>query len=118
MSVTTDMRDIDAARLAAISTWIDEYPPNAARDPEANMLIRVTKVGEEYGEAVAAMVGAMDQNPRKGATHALDDVRKELLDVALTALAAFEHLTGNDGHSMAALTEHIHAVYTRAGLNE
>lgn len=104
------------AKIAALSSWIDEAPANAARDKEAALWGRVAKVGEEHGEAIAALVGATGQNPRKGRTHGLTDVEKELLDVALTALAAVEHLRGNRGCSIELLDEHVQRVYDRAGL--
>lgn len=104
-----------AERLAALSRWIDDAPANADRDPEAALWARVGKVGEEFGEAIQALIGATGQNPRKGVTHTLDDVIQELLDVALTALCAVEHMTGNGGRSMIAFDSKISRVYERAG---
>jgi NTP pyrophosphatase (non-canonical NTP hydrolase) len=103
-----------AERLAAISTWIDAA--NADRDPEALTWIRVAKVAEECGEAVSALNGATGANPRKGVTNHLAEVAAELLDVALTALAAVEHLTGNVGGSLALLDEKVAVVAARAGV--
>jgi hypothetical protein len=105
-----------ADKLAALSRWIDESPANAARDPEAVLWGRVSKVGEEFGEAIQALVGATGQNPRKGVTNGMDAVVEELLDTALTAACAVEHLTGNHGHALAMLSMKIDAVYRRAGL--
>ena len=62
------------------------------------------------------MIGLTGQNPRKGVTHTIDDVRKELLDVAVTALGAIEHLDGNQGRSLDALAVHVAALMARAGL--
>jgi hypothetical protein len=95
-----------AKRLAVLSTWIDDA--NAHRDPEAATWGRVAKVAE--------YVGATGQNPRKGVQGCVDDVVKELLDVAVTALAAVEHFNGNDGGSLAMLAEHIDGLVVRAGL--
>jgi hypothetical protein len=92
-----------AETLVRLSRWIDESAPNAGRDPEARTWGRVAKVAEECGEAVAALIGATGQNPRKGMTHSMDDVERELYDVALTALAAAEHLRGHDGGALAGL---------------
>ena len=108
--------DTAAQKLAAISRWIDESPANVARDPEAALWGRVSKVGEEFGEAIQALVGATGQNPRKGVTNTMQDVIEELLDTALTATCAVEHLTGNHGHALAELSMKIEKVYTRAGL--
>ncbi|GIM94423.1 hypothetical protein [Paractinoplanes toevensis] len=43
---------------------------------------------EEAGEAAAAWIGTIGQNPRKGFTHGRQDVADELGDVAFTALVA------------------------------
>jgi hypothetical protein len=107
-----------ADKIAALSRWIDEAPANAARDPEAALWARVAKVGEEFGEAIQALIGVTGQNPRKGVTHTMDDVVAELLDTALTAVCAVEHITGNHGHALAELSMKIDAVYHRAGLAE
>lgn len=105
-----------AEQLVALSRWIDA--PNAHRDPEAQAWSRIAKVAEEHGEAVAAYIGATGQNPRKGVTHSLDDVTDELLDVALTALAAVEHLRGHDGRAFDLLAAKLAAVARRAGVLE
>jgi hypothetical protein len=107
----------DAGRqLAALSRWIDTHPANAARDPEAQLWGRVSKVSEETGEAIAALIGATGQNPRKGLTHTMDDVVAELLDVAVTALCAVEHVRGNTGGSLDELVAMIDRTVLRAGL--
>lgn len=106
----------DARALAALSDWIDRAPANAARDPEAATWGRLAKITEEAGEVIAAFIGVTEQNPRKGRTHDGSDVVKELLDVALTALCAVEHMHNNDGSSMARLSEHIRYVADRAGV--
>lgn len=103
--------------LAALSRWIDDHPANAARDREAALWGRIAKVTEEAGEVVAAFIAVTGQNPRKPASGSLDDVTKELLDVAVTALAAVEHLRGNDGGALGALDGHVAALAVRAGLS-
>jgi len=108
--------DETAAKLAALSEWIDTAPANATRDKEAALWGRVAKVGEEHGEAIAALIGATGQNPRKGVTHGMVDVEEELLDVALSALCAVEHLNGNNGVSMKAFAYKVAEVFERAGL--
>ncbi len=92
--------------LAGYSMQIDQAPANAARDPEARTWGRLAKVAEESGEVIAAYIGATGQNPRKGITHTMADVRAELLDVALTALMAYEHVTAYDGSCIEALADH------------
>jgi NTP pyrophosphatase (non-canonical NTP hydrolase) len=100
--------------LAALSKWIDDG--NSHRDPEAITWGRLAKVSEECGEVIAAYIGATGQNPRKGVTGNLDDVVTELLDVAVTALCAVEHLTDRDGLSVDRLAEKVRRVAARAGL--
>lgn len=97
-----------AAAAARISQWIDDEPANQAMTPMEQLLFRtVVKVGEELGETCAALIGMTGQNPRKGVTHSLDDVKKEVLDKCVTALLALEHMTGNQGDALSALIEHI-----------
>ena len=110
MSTTTDA----ATALTELSGWIRRA--NALRDDEATLWGQVAKVGEEHGEAVAAMIGYTGQNPRKGFTHGRDDVVEELLDVAVAALNAVEFLRGHDGRALAELEDKILRVHLRAGL--
>ena len=101
--------------IAALSRWIDDG--NAQRDPEAATWARLAKITEEAGEVVAAHIGATGQNPRKGVTHSGQDVQEELLDVAVTALAALEHLRGHDEQSLALLARKVAGTLERAGLH-
>lgn len=101
--------------LADLSRWIDRH--NAHRDAEAVTWGRIAKVSEEHGEAIAALILATGQNPRKpGDPEQYANVIKELLDVAVTALGAVEHMTGNTGLSVRLLGQHVEDVVKRAGL--
>jgi hypothetical protein len=102
-----------SADIAAISGWIDGSYPDGL-DPEALIWRRVTKVCEESGEVIDALGGWLGENPRKGVTHTRDDLIGELLDVAVAALGAVEHLTGNDGVSAHLLNAHAKYVLARA----
>ncbi|MBN6052032.1 MazG-like family protein, partial [Nonomuraea sp. RK-328] len=107
------------ALIQALSTWIDQSPDNLARDPEALLWGRVAKVAEEAGEAINALVGVTGQNPRKGRSATWQDVEYELLDVALTAMAAVAHLRAEDPEPadlLGMLAGHVEAVARRAGL--
>jgi hypothetical protein len=101
---------------ARLSQWVDDAPANKARDPEAQLWGRVAKVTEEAGEAVAALISATGQNPRKPEIGSMDDVIKELLDTAVTALGAVEHITGNKGMSGPLLEGHLNHLLGRVGL--
>jgi len=94
----------DTAMLTALAdNGLLLTPPVAEVLEAAKAWGRVCKVSEESGEVVAALIGVTGQNPRKGVTHTWDDVEEELYDVALTALAAIEHLRGNNGTALADL---------------
>jgi hypothetical protein len=102
------------AALAAFSQWLDDSM--RGRTPEEVDLHRTMKVGEECGEAIAALIGVTGANPRKGRTHTTVELVGELLDVAVTALGAVEHFTGNRGAARSMLDDKILTVAHRAGL--
>lgn len=104
--------ELAASRLVFVSQWIDAH--NARRDPEAVLWSRVTKASEESGEAQKALRGALGENPRKGVTHDLSDVVDELLDTAVAALGAVEHIREHRGDALELLDLHIARVYGRA----
>lgn len=108
------MANIASRDLVNLSKWIDAG--NDHRDPEAIAWGRISKITEEAGEVIAAFIGSTGQNPRKGVTHSLEDVKKELLDVAITALGAYEHLDGHSGNALPALYVAITSVAKRAGV--
>ncbi|MFT3888524.1 MAG: MazG-like family protein [Arachnia sp.] len=114
MATPSETFDVDELGLSIVrlSQWIDEG--NAGRPPEAETWARVAKVAEEAGEVIAAQIGATGQNPRKGVSHSVDDVEEELLDVAVTALAAVEHLRGHDGRALELLADKVARIIARA----
>ncbi|WP_055566007.1 MazG-like family protein [Streptomyces atriruber] len=73
----------------AVVDWLD----NAAKGQGDQTALRLLKIGEEYGEATQAYIGAVGQNPRKGFTHAPRDVAEELCDVILAAMVALHGFT-------------------------
>jgi hypothetical protein len=99
--------------LVSISELIDESEMRQHRDPVAITWGRLAKVAEESGEVIAAYIGVIGQNPRKGRTHTDDDVKRELLDVALTALAAYEHMDGHRYNAIIDLGEHTRVTLAR-----
>lgn len=105
--------NVAAERVAKISRWVDEA--NADRG-EALTWHRVAKCAEESGEALSALLGITGQNPRKGVHGSQGELIEELCDVAVAALGAVEHLTGNKGVSFDFLLAKISKVYERAGL--
>jgi hypothetical protein len=84
------MRDltIDAGAIEAAVEALDTNDERVGIGPSEGLTLRILKVVEEAGEAAAARIGGMGQNPRKGITHGAEDLMNELYDVALTALVA------------------------------
>jgi len=95
-----------AAAINRLSVWIDASYPDGIPG-ELALRRRVGKLGEEVGEVVNAIGGWSGENPRKGVTKTLDDVRGELLDVVVTALGAWEHIDGNRGHGVTVFAKHV-----------
>lgn len=98
--------------IAAINAWLESANP---RTPHEDSM-RVMKVGEEYGEAVAAYIGMTGQNPRKGITHTETDLLAELADVAITALCAMQHFTGNTAITRGMLAAKIASIIQRSNI--
>lgn len=91
--------------LTNISIWLDEY--NGDLDPQARTWGRLAKLAEETGEVVSSYIGVTGQNPRKGIYKTMEDVGHELLDVAITALGAYEHIMDNEGVAMEAFGDYV-----------
>jgi hypothetical protein len=110
--------------IAAINRWLDQANASATYDDDAT---RVMKVSEEIGEfiealmlangrAAAAYIGLTGQNPRKGQTHTIDDVNRELADITVTALCAIQHFTGNKSVTRAVLAAKIAGIMARGNI--
>lgn len=110
-----DTRSVAARSIVRLSEWVDGSYPETM-DPELVLRRRIGKLMEETGEVGRALGGYTGENPRKGFTHTRADVMGELLDVAITALGAWEHMDGNRGRSIEALTVKLDALLNRAGL--
>ncbi|MCM2392909.1 MazG-like family protein [Streptomyces albipurpureus] len=79
------------ARVELLKDWLDREAVVAeAGDVK---LLRVLKIGEEYGEVAQALHGALGANPRKGFSHTWQDVEKELCDVIVTSMVALATIT-------------------------
>lgn len=83
--------------------------------------VQLLKLTEECGEVAEAFIGAHAHNPRKGYTHSHDEVREELLDVAITALVAYSNYAygGEQGRTEAheptrMLVEHVKSRLSRS----
>ena len=91
--------------VAPTVAWLDAAN---GRGPHGTA-VRVMKIGEEAGEAVAAYIGLTGANPRKGVTATSDDLAGELCDVVLAALIALATITGSTPHAKSRLARHITA---------
>jgi phosphoribosyl-ATP pyrophosphohydrolase len=91
--------------ITASREWLDSH--NGAADPE--LTLRILKVTEEAGEAAAAWIGLLGQNPRKGRTHTRAQVVAELGDVAFTALVAAASLGHDPRDVLAAVAAKVDA---------
>jgi NTP pyrophosphatase (non-canonical NTP hydrolase) len=99
-----DVRDITA--------WLDRSNPAGPHEDS----MRVLKLVEEAGEAAAAYIGMVGQNPRKGVTHTQGDLLNELADVALTALCAMQHFTQDAAVTRAVLASKVAGIMARSDI--
>lgn len=93
--------------LTEFSEHIDERQPLSA-PKEAVTWARLAKVSEQAGEALGDHIRAKGQNVLKEdleVTH--EKVADRVLSVAFSALATYEHLTGNQGKALTALLANI-----------
>jgi hypothetical protein len=110
-SALTLPADIDVApdtcvweHVARAVAWLDQA---AGRDPH-DIAVRVMKVAEEAGEAVAAYIVMTGSNPRKPAPEgATEDFTGELCDVVLAGLVALATVTGGTPQAEARLARHV-----------
>jgi NTP pyrophosphatase (non-canonical NTP hydrolase) len=100
------------ADIGAITRWLDESNPVGPHEDS----MRVMKLAEECGEAVAAYIGMVGQNPRKGVTHSLDDLLNELADVAVTALCAMQHFTQDTDVTEGVFAAKVERIISRSGI--
>lgn len=87
--------------LAAFSAYIDsEHARNYITANEA-AYARVAKITEEAGELSGALLRYNGQNVLKeDGEPTIEDIGQHMLSVAITALGAYEHWTGNQGRSL------------------
>jgi len=91
--------------VARTVAWLD-----AANDRGPHeTAVRVMKIAEETGEAVAAYIGAVGANPRKGVTAGPEELAGELCDVVVAALIALATVTGGTPQAESRLARHVAA---------
>lgn len=106
------------AQIGEIARWIDQSNAKSGIDSTHDDSMRVMKVGEEFGEVIAAYIGMTGQNPRKGVTHTKADLLAELADVAVTALCAIQHFTQNEDATQAVFTDKLDFIIKRISESE
>ena len=95
--------------VARTVTWLDTAN---GRGPHETA-VRLMKIAEEAGEAVAAYIGLTGANPRKGVTATPEELAGELCDVVLAALVALATVTGGTPQAESRLAAHVAARATR-----
>ncbi|MEU1816117.1 MazG-like family protein [Streptomyces roseifaciens] len=101
---------MDSAAWTKIETiigWIDDQSP--LDDPMQTLSMRMHKIYEEAGEASQAFIGATAYNPRKGQSHTMDDVKKELCDLIITTMVALRTVDPDAEQTFAANLERVTA---------
>jgi hypothetical protein len=85
--------------------------------PLAQDWARVSKVVEEAGEAIDALIGITAQNPRKGYYANKGDLYGELADTAMTAILALQHFTKDEARTREILLAKAEYIAVRAGID-
>lgn len=97
------------ANIARIAKWFKEENPGLDEMHFQSLLVH--KLTEEVGEVAEALIGVTAFNPRKGKTHTIDDVKKELCDVIATAAV---NLWAIDANAADTYTSHLQRIAERA----
>jgi hypothetical protein len=86
---------LDWQAIHHVDEWLDrEIPPLYKEQPLAQDWARISKVIEELGEVIRAMIAFTGQNPRKPREPEADlKMVDELSDTAMTAILAIQHFT-------------------------
>lgn len=106
---------IDWQAITKIDNWLDsrvgvEY----WNQPLAQDWARVSKIGEELGEAINELIKATGQNPRKGIdVDSWDKLRLELADVVFTGILAIQHFTKDSQLTRDILMHKLATIETR-----
>ncbi|MFD7558106.1 MULTISPECIES: MazG-like family protein [unclassified Streptomyces] len=78
--------------IHALADRFDDSDAGKGIRPEESHVLQVLKIGEEFGEAAQAVIGAKGTNPRKGHSHTWDDVHDEVCDVIITGMVALARM--------------------------
>ncbi|WP_407839494.1 MazG-like family protein [Streptomyces sp. DSM 116496] len=78
--------------IGALAARFDEHDRERGVEHEESLTLQILKIGEEFGEAAQAVIGAKGTNPRKGNSHTWGDVEAEVADVIVTAMVALARM--------------------------
>ncbi|WP_328298284.1 MazG-like family protein [Streptomyces sp. NBC_00435] len=78
--------------IGALVARFDEHDRERGVAREESVTLQILKIGEEFGEAAQAVIGAKGSNPRKGNSHTWNDVEAEVADVIVTAMVALARM--------------------------
>jgi len=105
---------IDWQTVHAVDAWLDDSVSDVYQvQPQAQDWARISKIGEELGEAIQAFIGATGQNPRKGITNDMEAVLDELADTVFTGILAIQHFTKNTSVTRRILREKLAKIGAR-----
>ncbi|MCX4777918.1 MazG-like family protein [Streptomyces sp. NBC_01264] len=78
--------------IGALAARFDAYDRERGVGREESATLQILKIGEEFGEAAQAVIGAKGTNQRKGNSHTWGDVEAEVADVIVTAMVALARM--------------------------
>ncbi|MER6631634.1 MazG-like family protein [Streptomyces sp. NPDC000987] len=81
------MADDSWSTITALAARFDEADAAQGVPTEEQHVLQVLKIGEEFGEAAQAVIGAKGTNPRKGNSHTWEDVHAEAVITGMVTLA-------------------------------
>ncbi|MCJ1681455.1 MazG-like family protein [Streptomyces sp. APSN-46.1] len=87
--------------IGALAARFDAHDRGRGVAHEESVTLQVLKIGEEFGEAAQAVIGAKGANPRKGNSHTWADVEAEVADVVITAMVALARMRPDAAHYLA-----------------
>jgi hypothetical protein len=104
--------------VGIFDAWLDDNVSQEYKNqPLAQDWARVTKIGEELGEAIEELIAATGQNPRKpGRAEAKAMLLDELADCALTSIYAIQHLVKDEDLTHRIIEERLIYHCERVGL--
>lgn len=110
---------VDWQIVAIVDEWLDTLIGEQYEgQPLAQDWARLSKIGEELGEAIQAFIGLTGQNPRKGISNTREEFLDEVADTIITGLFCLQHFTGNSAESKRIITEKMARIYKRAILKD